>query len=324
MKDLSGIKNIAVIGIGNLGIRHLQSLISLSDTLNLYAVDALENSLVNARQNIAFDNLNHNVFFLKNIDDLPGKLDLVVIATGANVRYRVVEELIKKKVVKYLILEKVLFQTPSEYEECNELLSSIDTNVFVNCPRRMYPAFKRIKEFFCDDEILQISVVGGNWGIGCNGIHFIDLYTFLTERFIDEYEFLLDKKLYDSKRIGFSEYSGVVCGQSDGVKLLMSCNINLLSAYQIQILSRRQSCIVDEFSGFIKIYNESDLMAEEKFEISYQSALTSIVASELFSSGKCELTQYADSVRLHVPFIKGLLEFTKENIDPDVTKLEIT
>lgn len=324
MKEFSDMKNVAIIGVGNLGIRHLQSLASLPHTINLYAVDSFENSLVNAKHSIASAELNHNIYFLNNLNDLPGELDLVVIATGANVRLGIIQELLKKKIIKFLILEKVLFQNTSEYEICNDLLASIDTKVYVNCPRRMYPAYKRIKEAFCDDEILQISIVGGNWGIGCNGIHFIDLYTFLTKRFIDTYKFLLDKKLYDSKRAGFFEYSGLVCGQSDGVELLMSCKINSHPSYQIQILSRRQSCIIDESLGSMIIYEEGKLVTEEKIELPYQSALTSIVASELFSSGECQLTKYFDSTRLHVPFIDGLFEFTKKYIDPNIYKLEIT
>jgi len=104
----------------------------------------------------------------------------------------------------------------------------------------------------------------------------------------------------------------------------MSCKINSYPSCQIQIISRTQSCIIDESSGSMKICEKGGLVVEEKIELPYQSTLTSIVASELFTSGECQLTKYFDSTRLHIPFIEGLFEFTKRNIDPSIHKLEIT
>jgi hypothetical protein len=89
-------------------------------------------------------------------------------------------------------------------------------------------------------------------------------------------------------------------------------------------MARHQFCIIDESSSCMKIYQEGKIVKEEQIELPYQSTLTSIVASELFLSGECQLTKYFDSTKLHAPFIEGLFEFTKINIDPNINKLGIT
>ena len=105
--------NIAIIGSGQLGSRHLQG-IKISDlSLNIEVVDSNIDAL-----KIAEDRYNQiegnqyikKVSFLSSIEELSDRLDLVIIATSSAPRFTITKHLIEKRQVSNLIFEKVLFQ----------------------------------------------------------------------------------------------------------------------------------------------------------------------------------------------------------------------
>ena len=43
----------------------------------------------------------------------------------------------------------------------------------------MWPAYQELKKKYCD-QIKSCDVSGNDWDIGCNGVHFLDLFAYLT------------------------------------------------------------------------------------------------------------------------------------------------
>ena len=69
-------KSIAVIGIGNLGLRHLESLYISKNKYKLYALDKYKSSLDNAHNHLnKVDNHQNNISYINSISQLPKKLD---------------------------------------------------------------------------------------------------------------------------------------------------------------------------------------------------------------------------------------------------------
>ena len=64
-----------------------------------------------------------------------------------------------------------------------------------------------------------MEVTGGNRDIGCNSIHYIDLYSYLSENLTLNYNFKLDKKLKKSKRKGFIEFNGQIISTNNNSSL---------------------------------------------------------------------------------------------------------
>lgn len=204
--------HVAIIGAGQLGSRHLQAM-TLTDTLlSLEIVDPVQESLSMAEKRykeMPANSLIKDITFHKNIDDLYEMLDVVIIATTSKSRRLVIEQLLARKKVKYLILEKVLFPALNDYDEIQKLLLKHKVKAWVNCGRRMMSFYRNLKTIFQSENNLVMTVFGANWGLGCNSIHFLDLYAFLSNQnqFETDIE-TLDDHWIDSKRSGYIEFTG--------------------------------------------------------------------------------------------------------------------
>ena len=105
-------KNIAIVGGGQLGSRHLQALKSVDADLRISVSDPSNESLNICKER--FDSIPANKFVqnIKYLDKLPENtdIDIAIIATSSNVRSHVIKNLIYRNNVKNLIIEKLLFQ----------------------------------------------------------------------------------------------------------------------------------------------------------------------------------------------------------------------
>ena len=116
---------VALIGAGQLGSRHLQGLAKSSIEFSIEVVEPFQKSREVAKQRYEEIETNpkvKSIDFFESIDQLSSKIEIVIIATNADVRSKIVKELLLKKSVKNLILEKVLFQTVEEYHDVEKLL----------------------------------------------------------------------------------------------------------------------------------------------------------------------------------------------------------
>jgi len=107
-------KRVALIGTGQLGSRHLQALSKIDIPFELQVVDPSEDSLRVARERYLEIPENHNIYsidFLTEIDGLNANLDLCIIATNADVRFKVFQALVSNKKVSYIVFEKIVFQS---------------------------------------------------------------------------------------------------------------------------------------------------------------------------------------------------------------------
>ena len=328
------IKNIAVIGIGELGSRHLQSLYRASFDLNLFAVDPSEDALILGRNRVSELEHNHKLNklnFVKTIQDLPNYLDLVVIATNSDVRIDVIRLLLEEKEVKYLILEKVLFQKIRDYQLCSKLLKSAQTEAWVNCPRRIWKDYFAIKDFLSKKSKINYVLTGGIWGLGCNAIHFLDHFSWLTGSSllkIDSSQ--LDKQILRSKREGFIEFTGKLeATYQNGNNLsLASIRSEKDLGIFIRIEGEDFSISIDEGKRVYTLELENQKKGSRKtthqMYIPFQSELTSALAESLFKKEEIGLTPFEESSEIHKLLINSLIPHIESVNDEKVDICAIT
>jgi predicted dehydrogenase len=244
--------NIAVIGAGQLGSRHLQGLAGVSFPCNLHVIDPYEKSLTLALERlreVEAKNV-HEVFLHKSSEKIPDLIDLAVIATTSDIRMKAIEELLSSRIVKNLVLEKVLFQSFSEYAMAANLMQINSVNSWVNCPRRLYPVYENLKKFWGNEPIIYMDVHGGDWGLGCNGIHFLDLLAFIYpgEKFYFECGGL-DKESRTSKRAGFIEFTGTLRGTYGQTTLNLTSVHKSKVNHLITLRGEKKSVVIDEEGG---------------------------------------------------------------------------
>lgn len=320
-------KKIAVIGIGNLGLRHLESLVKSDGAYDLFAVEPFEANRTNAINyfaSLAKKQPVQAVLFLQAIDELPAEMDVVIIATGANVRLKIIRALLASKKVGSLVLEKVLFQKISDYNECAEILEQANTKSFVNCPMRSYEAYRDIRSFFGDDIPFSMSVSGADWSMGCNAVHYLDLFAFFTGTPAAEITLALDKNFKESKRPGSIEFTGMMTGISANSQITMQSIENARLGKTILLFAKEKYCIVDEHTRYF-ILGAAGTEADIKpFSMPYQSELTAPVVKTIIETGTCTLSSYAESAAVHIPLIEALMRHVKAVVDPKLDYVPIT
>ncbi|GAB6081167.1 hypothetical protein JCM30471_00810 [Desulfuromonas carbonis] len=308
------IHNILLIGAGQLGSRHLQGLAHINIPVSIEVIDPSEASLKTARERfseIAKNPHIREIRFNTTGNGESGSVDLAVIATGADVRADVVTALIADKPVRNIILEKFLFQKESDFVRVGALMHERQVNAVVNCPRRVYPFYHQLKNVLSGDGPITFRVDGSHWGLGCNGVHFLDLFAFLTDEYssirIDEV--LLDNTILESKRPGFVEFTGSVRGaNARGDRFEISSSIEQGTPLRISIGTGTRQIEIQESTGSALFFdNSSGTNYQESFAVSYQSQITGTVAQEMLMNGACSLTHYKESVHLHLQLLKTLL-----------------
>ena len=146
-------ENIAIIGVGALGKRHLQSMVELQNQYQIYAVEI--NKEIIKILSTEFPNVN----FVKTVEELPNELEAVVIATNSNIRRLLFEQLINHATVKNIIFEKVLFQKEEDYYFVQNKLNELNTSAWVNCARREWNSYKSLKNELNEFNELYISAI---------------------------------------------------------------------------------------------------------------------------------------------------------------------
>jgi len=323
--------NIAIIGAGQIGSRHLQALSQLNRLTNIQIVDPNYKSLKRARERFLEIQKNENVQkveYLKNIVDLSNNLELVIIATTSDVRRKVIEKLLLQKKVHYLILEKVLFQRIEDFAIVNNLLEQNNVKAWVNCPFRTIYFYKQLRAKFKNAKRVDYRVSSSNLGIGCNSIHYLDLFTFLTGQTIFTlFSDQLDSKIIMSKRPGFLEFTGTLYGiSSRGSNIAVTSYLKGNAPLIISINSELVNCLIREDEGKAWISEKANnwMWEEVSFTIPYQSQITNLVVQEILDTGKCDLTNYEESWNIHIPFLKSLIFHLQKQKMEDINSCPIT
>jgi hypothetical protein len=303
-------KTIAIIGAGQLGSRHLQSLAKLSFKADIYVVDTSENALKIASQRYqeVDQSQNNKLHFISSINELPNKLDLAIIATNSMVRSKIIKLLLEISVVPYLIIEKVLFPTLAEYNEIDTLLKQTNSKAWVNCPRRSFDYYKFLKESISLP--LKMEVVGSNWGLGSNSIHFLDVFCYLIgESHLELVEETIENVLLESKRAGYIEFTGSFTFKS---------NESIISITSENIGSNLPNITLSFGTKTYKIYESGNNPRIEdcsgtnpiiikEINIPFQSQLTANLVEDIFENGRCDISDYTTSQDIHQQFLSLLL-----------------
>jgi hypothetical protein len=315
-------KKCLLIGAGQLGSRHLQGIIKNSKKLEIYVLDPNENSIKIALEREKEITHTHKVIYTQYWETLPDYFELVIIATNANVREHVIHKLLEKHKVGFLILEKVLFQELAAYQRVDDLLVQHNVVTYVNHPRRIFESYNNIKVNLDLYSPGVYNVVGGNWGLGCNALHFLDLFVYLSGSKLKDINVdSIDDKIIESSRIGFVEFTGTLIGHlSDSSIFSITSFQGESSSITVTIFNNEQRFIIQE-GGTPQIFQlkKKNLYNCEKelFKIQYQSELSTNIAHEILENGFCLLPTYDESRHTHELFIAAMLK--KYN---SITKLE--
>jgi hypothetical protein len=302
---------VAIIGAGEIGSRHLQALALLDEPTRIIVVDPSPEGLQRAAARFAETGSDHQVDYLADLAKVSEPIDVAIVATTSATRRAALEALVARTGVRFVVFEKVLFQQPADYDAVGTLLERHGIRAWVNCARRMWPTYRRFRERHGVLARAALWVHGAQWGLGCNGIHFVDLLAFLTGN--DALRFdasLLEPEAAPAKRSGYLEFFGTLSGRtSTGENELRLTHHRSGNAPVTLVLATPELFYVfAEGERKVRFAEAAGgwRWQEEDLELLFQSRLTNLVVQDLLSRGDCELTPYARSCQHHLPFLAAL------------------
>ena len=297
---------VLIVGCGELGSRHLQAVAALPEVTTIDVVDPRPEALELGRQRLAevADRAPAlAVRWLTTLPQDPRVAELCIVATRAEQRCALVQQVATQVGVRQFLIEKVVGQSVAEIEALSACANEQGLSIWVNCKMRAYPFHRRAKSRFADGEPMTFSVVGGNHGLASNGLHLVDLFAFYDGcRRIEPMASAIDPVLHQTKR-GLFDLSGTLHGVSErSSHLLLTYAPDHQHSELILIANRRYRCVVDHVQRWVMESDEASGWAWRpvSFEGNLMvSNMTKTFAHDILASGRCELPRLEDALVAH-------------------------
>jgi predicted dehydrogenase len=299
------VHEVAIIGAGQLGRRHLQGLVKSTGSLSIHVVDPSEAARQAVQDCLAGSDAGvlPPIKVHATLEALPRALDFVVVATTASPRLRVIEELVRVSRVRHLLLEKFLFNDSEHYARAGQIFAEHGIGAWVNTARRNFDVYRELRERTKDDKLLQFTVDGGDWGLCCNSVHFVDLVQFLAgETELHELRARFDDGILASKRDGYIELTGEVSGVVGSTSFAVRSIRRSTKPLTLTLHYENETVLVAEGAGTLWRVGQGPVETST-FRVPYQSETTGATADQLLTTGACGLTPYAASVAAHIPLL---------------------
>lgn len=306
--------SVCVIGAGKIGLRHIESIILSQLNLDFHIVDPDPTVGDRLHKLLPASTCFNRVYIHKKVDSLPPNMEIAIIASTADIRLQLLQELIATSTVKYLILEKIAFQSVEQLNHANLMIQKYDIRTWVNCTRRMINVYR---EIYCSLKGLgpfKIDLQGIGWGLACNTIHYLDYYSWLINaHLIDLDSSHLDKVIHESRRTNYIEFTGtLIASYVDGSNLKITSRPGVNSMRRTAQISSKKSnwLLLEELNQCTLLDDENKIMLSGP--ISFQSQLSGTLVSSLLNTGECMLTEFNESLAYHTKMISTFCQHIEQ------------
>nr|WP_314839270.1 Gfo/Idh/MocA family oxidoreductase [uncultured Flavobacterium sp.] len=272
--------NVLVIGFGNMGCRHAQSLLNRKKEDNIYVLEP-NKEIIEINKSKIGDKENR-IVFIDRIDDLPFQIDFAIVATSAYPRFEIVKRLLDIGIKKFL-LEKVVFQSENQFDIVIKMLNDFDAVAYCNFVNRYFPNYQTIKKEMLKSMPFKMIVSGADFGLGCNALHYVDLFEFLSNEFSyvkSSNLFLLNSK--NRRGDMYKEVSGQLSwGTLNGNNLLINADVKKTGGVEIIITQGDSIHILNEESLKHIMCSSVISLKSNDFIIKYTSELTNVIVNDV-------------------------------------------
>ena len=294
---------ILIVGFGNMGCRHAQSLIQSNMHDEYFVIEPNKDFF---RENLKKINIPENKFtFFEDISSLPSNIDFAIIATNAFPRYQIMKELIEKG-IKYFLLEKIIFQSKFQFDDIISLMEKKSCVAYGNFVNRYYPNYIELKKRLTDSVPLSMVVSGGDFGLGCNGLHYIDLFEYFTGK----KAFVIKQNLNENPQVNkrgskYKELFGqIVFSTNTGDRLIISSIMDRIGGIEISIIQNTSYDIINEETRKHIYFSENEDLQINDFNVLRSSHLTNIIYNDILE-GRTLLPSISEVKNCHLEFFKA-------------------
>lgn len=251
--------NLLIIGFGQIGKSHLKSFYLSKKKYNIFIYDINKTNIndIDKKANLKFYILKK---FPTNL-----KFELCIISTNSLERFKIINNLLKKNSVKYLIIEKYIFTKTTHYSSLKKKLFKISSRLFINLWGSIVAESLKVN---LKSKNLKFYVKIKDDRLITNTIHFLDFFCFFTNRKLQNLKINI-KKIINSKRKKYKEIIGSITAENNKGSIVVISEKNLVhdsieikdndNLYKI-IIAKNKKCF---------LYKNSKIIKKVKFPYAY-------------------------------------------------------
>lgn len=302
---------VVVIGCGQLGSRHAESLAKHPKVTDIVLVDPSNSSLGLAMERIRETGYSGKVVTLDTPDLVSGDFRLAVVSTSAGDRLSALISFLQNSRADHFLLEKLLATNLESLDEISKAAQRTQGQFWVNCPMPFFPHYESIEKDISQLNLkgpTRYSVRGGNFGLVTNFIHYLDHFYSLTGSQI--LKVFVDSKaqVIPSKRNGYSELLGKVSASTENGDEL---DVEFLEGQTSEVLEiviqKGDFCwTVDELNLTVTRYSLDGASVHGSVLTPRQSDLTHLSLTSLDLGHKPDWATLEESAELHRMLLEGL------------------
>ncbi len=310
--------HVVLFGAGNQGVRHLESLMKIQEPLRISVVDPSDQALFSASacyKQFSFEGKVKEVRLFHSMVDLDDTIDVALIATHADAKRGIVEQLMRQTLVKHLLIDPVVFQAKKDFIEMLPLLARHQIQTWVMNPRLYYPIYDEVRKFFKPQATIEFQAHGGNWGVAARAIDFADLFSRLQGSFswdLDASQ--MNKTVNYNYRRGSMELKGSLTGKGANKSRFQLLEYEGNSPLVVQVQDRNYRFIIKEDEGQVIWSQAATDFKAEPFDLRPPSkgVVTNLIVQDLVTQGRCKLTSLEELSPLHIAVNEALRRHIEE------------
>lgn len=201
---------VVMIGMGNIGRRHLQGLWMSDPQAHFYCYDSHGPAAQALTDFCANEGITAPISWCGTMEDARRQIDnqtVVVDATTTEQRHARLIDIIQSG-PKAVITEKPVCLDLNQYQHLIDESARCHVPVYVDFVRRSFAGYGRIKERLKNSGPVHINFITGGVGLAASGIHLMDLAVFLLDA--REYHLIYAQayEAFHSKRPGYDDCYG--------------------------------------------------------------------------------------------------------------------
>jgi hypothetical protein len=308
--------NVCLIGCGGVGKRHLEAMLKVKNDIN---IEVVEPNIENTPTTLVGQNIN----YFSKIEDVSNNIDICLIATTANVRKKVILELVSKKNVKFMILEKVVFQNEKDFDEIIKLFEEKNIKSWVNCHLRAQPIYKELKtQSIISYDTTMTYEYSDDFTLSSSAIHILDLFSYLCDDYdLEIQDIVTDTELKSSRHSGCVDFNGYMKVKStNGYELV----VKKRDAHFGEHLTIYHNDLTVRSSEGDDPDNRIGFVQDKKIPYVWQSSLTNSYIDDIIEKSDCNLSTLENSAKLHKIMLKSFRNLLKEKYNREVVDCPIT
>lgn len=245
---------VAVIGLGRMGVRHIQAARALEMTI-CGAADISGQTVESVRGS---EQLDPEACFTDAAQMLRvTRPDAVVVATTADSHFPYVAAAAEAG-SRYVLCEKPMATSLAETDAMRQVCERAGVRLAVNHQMQFMPHYMRVKALIGSDELgplVSVLVAGSNFGLAMNGSHYFEMFRYISDRPVHSVRAWLERdRLSNPRGAQFEDSSGrLLASAADGTTMYVDFSARAGHGLQIVFICRLGQIVMDELSGEIRI-----------------------------------------------------------------------